>query len=371
MTKERWEIARLALASRTFLLLAMSLSHSIIPDLYPGDDVLQFDLRLSSTTPSWSSSSQNELEQRHTCFCLQGHGCDIYWKSRRRRLNNGSSSSPPCADNNTIASPNANDHRRSNTANSDNRHVWLDRFYAFILPPVTKWDAARFLILSVDPWARYPPDWPLEERAGKNVDQTHLIESESTTSTCSDSDDAVCESIPERHADTEYDNEKRFHSSEQAHAFLPLLPLVIRYTAIGLMKIVPSDILPPTFEATAVLSAILINMVTFLIASLSLYDLTILLLKRDDALESNKSKKYDSNVALYDNETQQQRLTLAKTTAQLFCINPAGVFFTTAYSESIFAMLTFAGHAIFVRGQCRPYRWTTTSLCWIVSAVLW
>ncbi len=46
MKRRRWDIARLALASRIIVLVAMSLSNVILPDFNPGDDVLRFDLRL-------------------------------------------------------------------------------------------------------------------------------------------------------------------------------------------------------------------------------------------------------------------------------------------------------------------------------------
>jgi hypothetical protein len=51
----------------------------------------------------------------------------------------------------------------SKCADGDNQAVeglyYLDGFYRFILPPVTRWDSARFLTLAVDPWARYPNHW--------------------------------------------------------------------------------------------------------------------------------------------------------------------------------------------------------------------
>jgi hypothetical protein len=46
-----------------------------------------------------------------------------------------------------------------------------------------------------------------------------------------------------------------------------------------------------------------------------------------------------------------QKPPLATIAARLFCVNPAGVFFSAAYSESLFAMLTFAGHAFVARGR--------------------
>ncbi|KAL7528520.1 hypothetical protein ACHAXR_002498 [Thalassiosira sp. AJA248-18] len=318
----------------------MSLSCSVLPDFYPGDDVLQFDLRL--TPPS------SHDDEKH-CFCLQGHSCDPRWESRRRDGGNLA-----CADSSTVL--NINDYKEKKSV----RYAWLDRFYAFILPSVTKWDAARFLTLSVDPWARYPLQWPLEEECITNENQT---------------DDQTCNNK------SPADNEKRFHPSEQSHAFFPSLPLAIRYSANFLVKVTPSNILlPPTYEATVALSSIVINMFAFVIAALSLYDLTIFILKRD-ALEKNWNSTKNSAHKQPKNEASHHLL--AKTTAQLFCINPAGVFFTTAYSESVFAMLTFLGHAIFARGQYygmeaqEPQRrkasqhgWRA-NLYWIVSTILW
>ncbi len=36
---------------------------------------------------------------------------------------------------------------------------------------------------------------------------------------------------------------------------------------------------------------------------------------------------------------------------RLFCVNPAGIFFSAAFSKSLIAMLTFAGHAFVARGR--------------------
>ncbi len=336
----RWRIARLALASRIFLLLAMSLSCSILPDFHPGDDVLQFDLRLTTTPPQPSDEH---------CFCLQGHGCDAHYKSRRRIEGDTTT----CADVVRI------DH------DTTKRYVWLDQFYAFILPPVTKWDAARFLTLSVDPWARYPPHLPAMDGI---VGDGELC----------NSDDMVCKN-----------DDTQFASSEQAHAFFPLVPLAIRYTANLLLKIMPENILPSTYEATAAMSAIAINIISFVLAAVALYDLTIFMLKRDELENKLRAKENDtidsSNLEL-QNESSLQLY--ANTAALLFCINPAGVFFTAAYSESIFSMLTFGGHAIAARGQYYNFlllngiidrdekrlatiSWWWAALYWIPTTILW
>jgi phosphatidylinositol glycan class V len=317
--RQRLQIFSLAIVSRVILLLAMSLSCAIFPNFHPGDDVLQFNLRLENT----HNAAGN------TCFCLQGHACD---KSRRRgTMINGNL----CADddNNIIR----------HTIGTKHRYDWLVQFYSFILPPITKWDAARFLTLSVDPWARYP------------MEQT----------TCND--DGTCDAI------TAVEYNEALHKSEQAHAFLPLFPLIIRYTANYLIISIPHNFLPPTYEATVAFTAIIVNMLAFAIAAVSLYDLTIFMAMRNDLAISNEGEAHDERIYC----------SIAKTTAELFLINPAGVFFTSAYSESIFAMFTFAGHAIAARGQYynassqvintnsdRSSSWLA-SYYWVPSTLLW
>lgn len=349
----RWRIAQVAFASRVVLLLAMSLSCSLLPDFYPGDDVLQFDLRLAIPT------STSFEDGRGQCYCLQGYSCDTEWISRRRI-----SGSLACAGATSIQQD-INNHDNKNSM----RYMWLDRLYAFILPPVTKWDAARFLTLSVDPWARYPLIQTLKEDIIAGEDQQ----------TCNNNKDTSCEVPSTNH--NQDDDGRYFASSEQAHAFLPFLPIAIRYTANFLMDSVPSSILPSTYEATAALSAIIINMFAFVIASISLYDLTLFILKKD-ALEMKYNATKSSPKEIIEKHDASSIHTLATTAAQLFCFNPAGVFFTTAYSESIFAMLTFGGHAIVTRGQyyqCYMQKtrltgascWLWANLYWIPSTILW
>lgn len=154
-------------------------------------------------------------------------------------------------------------------------------FSRFFLQPMTKWDAARFLTLAADGKRRKPSG---------GIDDPFL-------------------------------------DSEQAHAFFPLFPLVIRHGALILIRILPKTFLPPTFEGVLVLSAMLINTISFSIALLCLVDLTLRL-----TLPSDKA------------------VHIAGMVATLFCINPASIFFATSYSESFFAMCTFGGYALYTSG---------------------
>lgn len=342
--QQRLHIFSLAIASRIILLFFMSLSCAIIPDFHPGDDVLQFDLRLEK-----NKNMSNTDAASDTCFCLQGHACDRSLSTRRQRTGVNSHA---CAD--------TNDGQQIIMIGTKQRFHWLDQIYSFILPPITKWDAARFLTLSVDPWARYPP---LSEQATCND-----VGDDDNTSTCS--------------TRTNYDDVNEYYNSElnkseQAHAFLPLFPITIRYVTNFLIQIIPRCFLPPTYEASVTLTAMIVNILSFAIAAVSIYEMTIFILMRDALIESNETNFGSTNYC-----------GIAKTTAQLFCINPAGVFFTSAYSESMFAMLTFAGHAIATKGQyyiiasslmnknsdstsnsrLASYYWIPTTLLWMLAS---
>jgi phosphatidylinositol glycan class V len=155
---------------------------------------------------------------------------------------------------------------------------FLSRFF---LQPMTKWDSARFLTLALD----------LRGRKPGGVDDPFL-------------------------------------ESEQAHAFFPFFPLLIRQGALLLTKILPKAFLPPTFEGVLVLSVLWINIITFSIALMCLVDLTLLLTPPSD-----------------------KAVCMAGTVATLFCLNPASIFFASSYTESLFAMCTFAGYALYTRGH--------------------
>ena len=213
---------------RCLFWLAMAISCYLIPDHNPGDDVLRFNMRLDGD-------------------CFNGEGeCET--------------SSP-----------------------SLSKHFWK-----FWLAPLTKWDAARFLNLALDPSLRDPPA--------------------SCTSTINDCKDCS------------------FASSEQAHAFFPMFPLVVQQMALLLTKLTPRYLLPPTWEGVLVLSGWFVNSLSLLIGTLAMWDLT-------------------SHIT-----THNQQATMAS------CIvygmfHPAYVFFATNYSESLFSALTLVGHVALARKQ--------------------
>lgn len=168
-----------------------------------------------------------------------------------------------------------------------------------LLSPLTKWDSARFLTLAVDPKRRYP---------------------------CAQCDDP-------------------FLDSEQSHAFFPLFPQLIQYVGLCLTSLVPRALLPPTFEAVLVLSALLINTLSFVVALISLTDLTLRL---------TLHQKYDDTKAIQ----------VTGAVATMFILNPASIFFSASYSESIFSMLTFSGYALYYT----PKFWFVAILPWMAAS---
>ena len=156
--------------------------------------------------------------------------------------------------------------------------VLQQHVYPFLLDPLTKWDAARFLRLALHP----------------QLAQPHPVD---------DKDE-----------------------SEQAHAFFPLFPMAIQLVARFLMIVVPQSFLPSTCAGVLVLSAVSLNTICFILALVSLYKLTYLLLLRHSGSADETSCRRHANLVVV-----------------LFGINPASVFFITAYSESLFAALIFTG----------------------------
>ncbi|XP_067004864.2 GPI mannosyltransferase 2 [Anabrus simplex] len=110
------------------------------------------------------------------------------------------------------------------------------------------------------------------------------------------------------------------YTYENCLAFFPLFPLVVRLLA-GIL----SFILYIFFSQYSiyVLSAVLINVVCFVKSAVVLHDLSLQVLK-------------DSH--------------LAYIAALFYCINPASIFFTAPYSETLFALLSFYGMLMCSKG---------------------
>ena len=270
--QSRRRILVFALVSRLLILSGMMVSNQLIPNHNPGDDVLQFDMRLSSD-----------------CFCEEGRAC-LY-------DTDGTVGSCYVTEKPSVV------------------RTVITNFYKLMLPPLTRWDAARFLSLAANPEMRQPQrDYVLEWACRE-----------------SDTPFNVCYTSV-------------LKQTEQAHAFLPFFPTTIRIVTCHILQWIPWILLPPTYEGVLVLVAWWINVISFIFAALSLHELTYCV-----------TKKYAVGRELC--------IQCAYTSAFIFCFNPASVFFSSAYSESIFAMLTFSGYFFAERNN-----YIFAIICWVISS---
>ncbi|PWA90604.1 hypothetical protein CTI12_AA099260 [Artemisia annua] len=100
---------------------------------------------------------------------------------------------------------------------------------------------------------------------------------------------------------------------EQTYAFLPLFPLCISLLSRTVLK----PLIPLVgHRAVLALSGYLVSNISFVFAALFLYRLSVIILK-------------DSKASL--------RATI------LFCFNPASIFYSSIYSESLYALLSIGG----------------------------
>ncbi|KAL8457586.1 hypothetical protein ACS0TY_035450 [Phlomoides rotata] len=107
---------------------------------------------------------------------------------------------------------------------------------------------------------------------------------------------------------------------EQTYAFLPLLPLCVSL----LSKTVFAPLVHVIgYRAVLALSGYVLNNIVFIIASLYLYWISVIVLK-------------DKEVALR--------------ASTLFCLNPASIFYSSIYSESLYAVLSFGGLYHYLKG---------------------
>ena len=103
------------------------------------------------------------------------------------------------------------------------------------------------------------------------------------------------------------------YTYEQFLAFFPLYPLLMRFIASTFLT--PLQLFLP-MRSVLLISGILITSFMFILATISLFQLT---------------QKLTRNTSL------------AIVASILFCINPASVFMSSVYTESLFAFLSFAG----------------------------
>uniref|UniRef100_A0A2P2IC78 GPI mannosyltransferase 2 n=1 Tax=Hirondellea gigas TaxID=1518452 RepID=A0A2P2IC78_9CRUS len=110
------------------------------------------------------------------------------------------------------------------------------------------------------------------------------------------------------------------YTHENTLAFFPLYPLLVRYLA----QIVyfPLQVIL-NYHSTIIVTAVVLNVYLFVKASELFYSLSRAVLHHE---------------------------VLAYRAAILFCINPASIFFSAPYSESLFALLTFSALLNYERG---------------------
>lgn len=104
------------------------------------------------------------------------------------------------------------------------------------------------------------------------------------------------------------------YTYENTLAFFPLYPMLISMYSRFLLFVFPFL----NVDSSILFTAVLVNFVVFIFAAVSLYRLSIAILVKQD---------------------------LSLKAALLFCFNPATIFFSAPYSETLFAFLTFVGIA--------------------------
>lgn len=110
------------------------------------------------------------------------------------------------------------------------------------------------------------------------------------------------------------------YTYEHFHAFFPLYPFLVRVISTVLSAIFPMA----SFKSLVLISGFFLSNTCFVASAVLLYDVSRKVLK-------------DTKIAYG--------------AAMLYCINPASIFMSALYTESLFAMLTFLGLRFFVYGH--------------------
>ncbi|XP_064477273.1 GPI mannosyltransferase 2-like [Ornithodoros turicata] len=111
------------------------------------------------------------------------------------------------------------------------------------------------------------------------------------------------------------------YTYENTLAFFPLYPHLVRCITDSVLDPLLCILLP--YQSVLLLSGVLLNVFMFTIAAIALYHLTLILFDETAAMEATL----------------------------LFCFNPASVFFSACYTESLFSATTFLGLYLLEFGQ--------------------
>lgn len=314
-------VIKFSLITRILLVFSMVISCTLLPNFDAGNDVQVFDMRLNLLRDSHGTMGDSS-----SCFCLEGHACEILFSSSKSKNGHGIIGGGN-VDTNTRRRQRNDIIRNPKCMGGQKRKVAFRTVYIYdiLLSPFTRWDAARFLTIAVDPRARYPrlnDGMQNPECLIKNIGD---IDSKDT-----------CHVV---HGD---DDDYRFTSSEQAHAFFPLFPLLLRYLSLLLATLIPQYFLPPTYEALVVLSGVLWNVIAFTMSAVAFHNLT-----RSMLIHATKWREE----AMDDVELKRDVVRISNLATVLYCLNPANIFFVTCYSESTFSLFTFVGYYLFEKCQ--------------------
>ena len=130
-----------AVVIRVVVLIAMATSCYFIPNHFPGEDVLTFPLRFQhpretvTTGSNASATASSSATENTICFARQGSYCDC-----------GSDCSWDDGDGSQCVE----------VTERPVKNVWQSHVYPFLLEPLTRWDAARFLRLAHQPQLYQP-----------------------------------------------------------------------------------------------------------------------------------------------------------------------------------------------------------------------